>query len=152
MPAGSLCCTHLETLLGEPAIPLWGRSSWFSWASLLTVETGLLPSLSATKPWHLLSFLQGFLLCVCVCLRVINRVRLFETPQAIAHQAPLSMEFSRWYQRGLSIPTPEDLPKPGIELTSCVSCTDRRILYHSTTWEAKSFYALLYCYQYTLTV
>ena len=35
---------------------------------------------------------------------------------------------------------------------SCISCTDRRVLYHSTTWEAKSFHLLLYYYQYTLTV
>ena len=38
------------------------------------------------------SFFYKFLfLCVCMCLCVMSRVRLFETPQAIAHQAPLSM-------------------------------------------------------------
>ena len=40
----------------------------------------------------------------------------FVTPQTIAHQAPLSMEFSRqecW--SGLPFPSPEDLPDPGIE-------------------------------------
>ena len=39
-------------------------------------------------------------LCVCVCacapvLSCFSRVQLFVTPWTIAHQAPLSMEFSR---------------------------------------------------------
>ena len=34
----------------------------------------------------------------------------------VAHQAPLSMEFSRQeYRRGLSFPSPGDLPDTGIE-------------------------------------
>ena len=42
---------------------------------------------------------------------------LFVTPSwTVAHQVPLSMEFSRWeYLSGLPFPTPGDLPKPGIE-------------------------------------
>ena len=40
----------------------------------------------------------------------------------IAHQALLSMEFSRQeYLGGLSFPSPEDLPDPGIELESPAS-------------------------------
>ena len=40
----------------------------------------------------------------------------FATPQTIAHQAPLSMEFSRQeYWNGLPCPPPGDLPNPGIE-------------------------------------
>ena len=39
-----------------------------------------------------------------------------------AHQAPLSMEFSRQeYSSGLSFPSPEDLPDLGIELESPAS-------------------------------
>ena len=42
--------------------------------------------------------------------------------QVVAHQAPLSMEFSRQeYWRGLPFPTLEDLSDPGIELVSPVS-------------------------------
>ena len=42
-------------------------------------------------------------------------VQLFETPQTIAHQAPLSMGFSRReYCSGLPCP-PRDLPNSGIE-------------------------------------
>ena len=38
------------------------------------------------------------------------------TPGTIAHQSPLSMGFSRQeYWSGLPLPSPEDLPDPGIE-------------------------------------
>ena len=38
------------------------------------------------------------------------------TPWAVAHQAPLSMGFSRQeYWSGLPFPSPGDLPNPGIE-------------------------------------
>ena len=58
--------------------------------------------------------------CVCVCTRtcVLNCVWLFAIPWTVAHQTPLSMEFSRQeYQSGLPFPTPGDLPDPGIEPT-----------------------------------
>ena len=43
-------------------------------------------------------------------------MRLFVTLWTVAHQAPLSMEFSRQvYWNGLPFPTPGDLPDPGIE-------------------------------------
>ena len=43
-------------------------------------------------------------------------------PRTIAHQAPLSMEFSRQeYWRWLPLPPPGDLPNPGMEPTSPVS-------------------------------
>ena len=42
-----------------------------------------------------------------------------ETPWTVAHQAPLSMGFSRpEYWSGLPFLTPADLPNPGIELLS----------------------------------
>ena len=38
------------------------------------------------------------------------------TPWTVAHQAPLSMEFSRQeYWSGLPFPSPKDLPDPGIK-------------------------------------
>ena len=44
------------------------------------------------------------------------RVRLFVAPWTGAHQAPLSLEFStQEYSSGLSVPSPGDLPYPGIE-------------------------------------
>ena len=57
-----------------------------------------------------------------------SRVKLFATPWTVAHQVPLSMEFSRQeYWSGLPFPSPGDLPKPGTEqcLLHC-----RQILYH----------------------
>ena len=45
--------------------------------------------------------------------------RLSATPWTVAHQAPLSMGFSRQeYWSGLPCPPPGDLPHPGIEPTS----------------------------------
>jgi len=41
------------------------------------------------------------------------------TPWIVAHQAPLSMDFSRQeYWSGLPTPSPGDLPDPGINLGS----------------------------------
>ena len=41
------------------------------------------------------------------------------TPESVARQAPLSMEFSRQeYWSGLPFPSPGDLHHPGIELMS----------------------------------
>ena len=49
----------------------------------------------------------------------LSHVRLFATPCAVAHQASLSMEFSRQeYWSGLPFLSPGDLPDPGIK-TGC---------------------------------
>ena len=49
-------------------------------------------------------------------------VRLFATPQTVAHQAPLSMGFSRQeYWSGLPCPPPGELPNPGNEPVSLIS-------------------------------
>ena len=51
----------------------------------------------------------------CV-LRCFSRVQLFATLWTVAHQAPLSLEFSKQeYWSGLSFPLPGDLPNPGIK-------------------------------------
>ena len=53
----------------------------------------------------------------CVCAQ-----SLLYDPRDCILQAPLSLEFSRQeYWRRLAIPTPGDLPDPGIEPTSLVS-------------------------------
>ena len=47
---------------------------------------------------------------------LLSGVRLFATPWTVAHQAPLSMEFSRHkYWSGLPFPRPGYLPHPGTE-------------------------------------
>ena len=51
------------------------------------------------------------------------------TPWTVAHQVPLSMEFSRQeYRSGLPFPTPRNFPNPGIKLVSRVCCIGRGIL------------------------
>ena len=65
-------------------------------------------------------------LCVCVCVCVCPCTHMLTlshsimsntvTPWTVAHQAPLSMGFSRQkYCSGLPFPSPEDLPIPGME-------------------------------------
>ena len=49
----------------------------------------------------------------------LSPVQLFATPWTGAHQAPLSMKFSRQeYWSGLPFPSPGDLLNPGIKLMS----------------------------------
>ena len=49
-------------------------------------------------------------------VKSLSRVRLFVTPWMVAHQASPSMEFSRHeYWSRLPLPSPGDLPDPGIE-------------------------------------
>ena len=53
---------------------------------------------------------------VKVKVKSLSRVQLFATLWTIAHQAPLSMGFSRQeYWSGLPFPPSEDLPNPGIK-------------------------------------
>ena len=54
-----------------------------------------------------------------VKVRSFSHVRLFATSWIVAHQAPLSMGFSRQeYWSGLPFPSPGDLLDPGIKLRS----------------------------------
>ena len=47
------------------------------------------------------------------CTQACSHVQLFVTPWTVAHQAPLSMGFSRQeYWNGLSFPPPGELPDP----------------------------------------
>ena len=53
---------------------------------------------------------------------VLSRVGLFATPWTVAHQAPLSMGFSKEeHWSGLPLPSPGDLPDPVIKPASPVS-------------------------------
>ena len=65
----------------------------------------------------------------------LSSVQIFAAPWTAAHQAPLSMGFSRQdYWSGLPFPSLGDLPDAGIKLI--ISCIGRQILYHWATWEA----------------
>ena len=58
-------------------------------------------------------------------MKSLSHVQLFVTPWTVAHQAPQSMGFSRQeYRSGLPLPSPGDLPDPGIEAGSPVLQAD----------------------------
>ena len=66
--------------------------------------------------------LKSLLMKVKVKVKSLSHVQLFATPWTVACQAPLSMGFSRQeYWNGLPVPSPGDLPNPGIELASLAS-------------------------------
>ena len=45
------------------------------------------------------------------CIRLLCHIRFFATPWNVIHQAPLSMEISRWeYWRGVPIPVVKNIP------------------------------------------
>ena len=77
-------------------------------------------------------------LCVCMSAPSLSPVQLCATLWTVAHQAPLTMEFSKQeYQTGLPFLPPGDLPNPGIEPASPKSLAlTGRFFYHCTTWEA----------------
>ena len=60
-------------------------------------------------------------------VKSLSHVPFFATPWTVAHQAPLSIGFSRQeYWSGLPFPSPGDLPNPGIKPRSHY----RQTLYH----------------------
>ena len=62
---------------------------------------------------------QNHFFAVCMSAQSLSRVQLFVTPQTVAHQAPLSIEFFRQeYWSGLPFLSPGDLPNPRINLRS----------------------------------
>ena len=72
---------------------------------------------------------------MCVC----SVICLFVTPWTLAHQAPLSMEFSRKdYWSRLLFPTSGDHPNPGSESESLVSpVLAGRFFTNCATWETR---------------
>ena len=75
---------------------------------------------------------------VYVCVQSLSHVRLFATAWTVAHQAPLSMKFSRQeYWSRLPFPTPGDLPNPGTQPASLPSpALTGGLFTTSATWEA----------------
>ena len=68
--------------------------------------------------WH--NALQSGL--VVGVVQSLSRVQLFASPWTVAHQAPLSVEFSRHkYWSGLPFTPPGHLLSPGIKLSSLAS-------------------------------
>ena len=68
--------------------------------------------------------------CIMCMPSHISPIQLFVTLWTVAHQAPLSLGFSRQeYWSRLPFPSSGDLPHPGIEPVSHISSTRRQALY-----------------------
>ena len=97
-----------------------------SFITVLIIVLSLFHSFQSVSYSAHLSFykhLLNYLLCAIILLGVhaqsLSRVQLFATPWTLAHQAPVSIEFSRQeYWSGLPFTTPRDLPDPRIEPAS----------------------------------
>ena len=89
------------------------------------------PGISNEDQWFPFPFFWFSLLSFC-CTQPLSCVRLFATSWTVAHQSPLSLEFSRqeyWSRLFFllqgSFPTQRSNP-----LSLVVSCISKRILYH----------------------
>ena len=81
---------------------------------------------------------KQFIKSAACVLNQFSCVRLFVTLWTVAHQAPLSLGFSRQeYWSGVLCPPPGDLPDPGIKPISVTSpALARGFFTTSATWEA----------------
>ena len=94
------------------------REAW--WATVQWVTKDMTQQLNNSNKQELLNTQKKSEVC-----QSFSRVQLLLTPQTIACQAPLSMRFSRQeYWRGLTFPSPGNIPDTGIELRSLALQTD----------------------------
>ena len=105
--------------------PICSLNLWVQFFSDIIYQVGscsLYLSLRLSKGVRVLSCFSG--------------VWLFETPRTVAHQVPLSIEFSRQeYWSGLPFPPSGDLPDPGIKSASLRSpALAGRFFTPRTTW------------------
>ena len=95
----------------------------FWWGEALILKGGAFLNVCLCSLYHLHLCQLHSIQILVVRWSLLSCVRLFETPRTVAHQAPLTVGFSRQqYWSGLPCPPPGDLPDPGIESTSHVSC------------------------------
>ena len=102
----------------------------FSQAGVQMIKKQFFYSVTKHKfPGRLVGWISCALLRGCSCARVFSCVQVFVILWAAACQAPLSMGFPRQeYWSGLPLPSPEDLPDPGIkprspalQMISCIT-------------------------------
>ena len=91
--------------------------------------------------------------CVCTCTHASSVVSDSQTPRTVAHQALLSMGFSRQeHWSGLPFHSPGDLHDPGIEPASLASSSlASKFFTTSITWEAPFDYTDLWLSSKTQT-
>ena len=122
-PTGSTVHGILQGRILEWVAMPFSRGSSETWVSCIA---GRFSIIRATREAQLSS------------VQSLSRARLFATLWTVAHQASLSMGFSReecW--SGLPCPSLGDLPDPGIELTSLMSPALAGGFFNtSTTWKA----------------
>ena len=87
--------------------------------------------------WGMSKTPRPFMRVYWVCF---SPVWLLATQWTVAHQAPLSVGFSRQeYWSGLPCPSPGNLPNPGIKSASLMSCAlASRFFNTSATWQAQT--------------
>ena len=81
--------------------------------------------------------------CTCPGVKSLSHVQLCVTPMTVAHQAPLSMEFSRQdYSSGLPFPSPGDplaqpwySPVKVMPLSSIMILIDPRVISNVKVWK-----------------
>ena len=90
----------------------------FTLANKNGCKFSLIPLKSLTRQWWLKRIWHfcGQMSNLTVKVKSLSRVRLFVIPWTVAYQAPPSMGFSRQeYWSGVPLPSPGDLPNPGIK-------------------------------------
>ena len=109
---------------------LRGRGLW-KLDVLVDSMQKVIPELPPFWSWDLLLPGTGTCYsCVLCVLSHFSHVRLFAAPWTVAHQAPLSMRFSRQeYWSGLPSSRGSSPPRDEI-CVSYDSCTGRQVLYH----------------------
>ena len=125
-----------------------------SWVSFLIVRLNFKKIIYFWLYQVLFAALRIFTVaCVCLLSR-FSRVWLFATLWTLAHEAPLSLEFSRQeYWSGLPWLPPGDLPVPGIRLESLVSpALAGKFFISSATWETSLWHTgpLIVMYRWVL--
>ena len=138
-----LCATPWTAAHQAPPSLGFSRQEYWSGVSL----PSLIMCVSLLQRWlqeSLRPLCNVTLLLPSGCAQPLSLVRLFATPWTVACQAPLFMGFSgQEYWRGVSIPTPRDLPNPGIKFMSLASpALAGGFFTTSATWSAIFFSAL----------
>ena len=91
-------------------------SGGVSLSSLLFLLTAELFKQQFERINFLVCYVEKICLCIISQHDQLRHMRLFATTWTVAHQAPLSMGFSRQeHWSGVPLPSPGDLPDPGIK-------------------------------------
>ena len=124
------CCLWFSpSILQYPKVNPSGGWRYLSWSASTLILSSF--HVSSPMPWTYIS---------CAVLSSYSYVWFFVTPWTVAHQAPLSIWFSREeYWSGLPCPPPGNLPDPGINSKSLMSPALPGRFFTSGTWQVHKF-------------